>query len=111
MSAAPRAEAGFAIPQTFPNGRVDLALVRRVVTRAEALGFHSLWTQEHFGNAALARRVAVWGSPARCADTLRQIVAHGARLLILNPVFDEAPQLERAAAELIPAALGDGVSA
>jgi probable F420-dependent oxidoreductase len=36
---------GFAIPQTF-TGPVDVELIRKFVTRAEALGFDSLWVQE-----------------------------------------------------------------
>ena len=68
------------------------------------------WFGGFYGNAALARRVAVWGAPARCAEALRRIVALGARLLILNPVFDEAEQLERAAAELLPALGGAGAA-
>ena len=38
---------GIAIPQIFPQGQIDLGLVRQFVTRAEALGYHSLWVQEH----------------------------------------------------------------
>jgi probable F420-dependent oxidoreductase len=37
---------GMAIPQVFLDGAVDMALVRRVVQRAEALGFESLWATE-----------------------------------------------------------------
>jgi len=36
---------GIAIPQAF-TGSVDLELIRKFVTRAEALGFDSLWVQE-----------------------------------------------------------------
>lgn len=37
---------GISAPQVFLDGRVDMALVRDVAVRAEALGFHSLWVQE-----------------------------------------------------------------
>ena len=37
---------GIAVPQVFYPGSVDMALVRSFVTRAEALGFESLWVQE-----------------------------------------------------------------
>ena len=37
---------GIAIPQAFPDGNVDMELVRAYVTRAEALGYHSLWVQD-----------------------------------------------------------------
>jgi len=37
---------GIALPQVFYPGSVDMALVGSFVTRAEALGFESLWVQE-----------------------------------------------------------------
>ncbi len=37
---------GIAAPQTFPDGEVDLDLIRRYATRAEELGYHSLWVVE-----------------------------------------------------------------
>lgn len=37
---------GIATPQTFPDGEVDLDLVLRYATRAEELGYHSLWVVE-----------------------------------------------------------------
>ena len=37
---------GIAAPQTFPDGEVDLDLVQRYATRAEELGYHSLWVVE-----------------------------------------------------------------
>jgi probable F420-dependent oxidoreductase len=36
---------GIAIPQAFTNS-IDIELIRRFVSRAEALGFESLWVQE-----------------------------------------------------------------
>ena len=37
---------GIAIPQIFPDGPVDMTLIRDYVERAESLGYHSLWVQE-----------------------------------------------------------------
>jgi probable F420-dependent oxidoreductase len=37
---------GFALPQVFPDGAVDVELIRDIAARAEAAGFDSLWTQE-----------------------------------------------------------------
>ena len=37
---------GIATPQTFPDGEVDLDLILRYATRAEELGYHSLWVVE-----------------------------------------------------------------
>jgi probable F420-dependent oxidoreductase len=53
------------------------------------------WFGWYYGNPALAARVSVFGSEAECLDALSRIVAAGARLLILNPVFDEMEHLER----------------
>jgi alkanesulfonate monooxygenase SsuD/methylene tetrahydromethanopterin reductase-like flavin-dependent oxidoreductase (luciferase family) len=64
------------------------------------------WFGRFYGDATLARRVAVWGPPGKCIDTLADIAAGGARLLILNPVFDEGEQLERLAGEVMPALAG-----
>lgn len=41
-----RIPCGFAIPQVFPDGPVELDTIRSIATRAEELGFESLWTQE-----------------------------------------------------------------
>ena len=46
MDTTGRIGAGFAIPQVFPDGPVDRDVIRHVATRAEALGYDSLWTQE-----------------------------------------------------------------
>lgn len=39
-------EFGIAIPQAFPDGRIDPDAIAAFCARAEALGFHSLWSQE-----------------------------------------------------------------
>ena len=61
---------------------------------------------EYFGafyeRAELAAEVSVWGSPDQCVAGLRDVAAAGARLLVLNPVFDELAQLELLASEVVP---------
>ena len=37
---------GFAIPQVFPDGAIDLDEIRTIALKAESLGFDDLWTQE-----------------------------------------------------------------
>jgi len=37
---------GFALPQTFLDGGVDVEMVGRILARAEELGVHSVWVQE-----------------------------------------------------------------
>ncbi len=61
--------------------------------------------------AALARHYVrggwshVWvvGPPAACATGIREVVDAGAELILLNPLVDDAEQMERLAAEVIPA--------
>jgi probable F420-dependent oxidoreductase len=50
---------GIAIPQVF-NNSVDVELIRKFVTRAEVLGFESLWVQEQIiSDAAILEPVAL----------------------------------------------------
>ena len=49
-----------------------------------------------------AEPVAVTGPPDACVRGLREVADAGAELILLNPVFDEAEQMERLAAEVIP---------
>jgi probable F420-dependent oxidoreductase len=60
------------------------------------------WFGAFYGRAELATRVAVWGDVPECLEALDRVRAAGAGLLLLNPVFDEADQLERIAAEIAP---------
>jgi probable F420-dependent oxidoreductase len=47
--------------------------------------------------------VAVAGTPEDCVRGLRQIEEAGAELILLNPLYDDAEQMERLASEVIPA--------
>lgn len=88
-------------PASFPIGkRVYIAIDedrQRAATRLAE------WFAAFYGRAQLAEEVSVWGSPAECVEGLRDVVAAGARLLLLNPVFDEAEQLEQFASVIAPA--------
>jgi probable F420-dependent oxidoreductase len=55
-----------------------------------------------YGRSQLAAEVSVWGSVDQCVAGIREVVAAGARLVMLNPVFDEVEQLEILAAEVAP---------
>ena len=46
MNKQPGLSFGAAIPQIFPDGPVDMELVRTFAVRAEELCYHSLWVQE-----------------------------------------------------------------
>ena len=56
---------------------------------------------EAFGSRLLP--VAVLGPPEACVAGLREVAAAGAGLILLTALFDEAAQLERFAAEIVPA--------
>ncbi len=55
-----------------------------------------------YGRPQLAAEVSVWGSADQCATGLREVVDAGARLVMLNPVFDEVEQLETLVADVVP---------
>jgi alkanesulfonate monooxygenase SsuD/methylene tetrahydromethanopterin reductase-like flavin-dependent oxidoreductase (luciferase family) len=48
------------------------------------------------------------GPPEACAEGIRTVADAGAELILLNPLLDDAEQLERLAAEVIPALSGRG---
>lgn len=50
--------------------------------------------------------VAVSGSPSDCVEGLRDIARAGAEMIVLNPVDDDASQMERLAADVIPQVTG-----
>lgn len=87
-------------PLSFPiSKRVYIAIDEdetRAIRRLET------WFGRFYRDPALARRVAVWGSPDHCVERLAEIAGAGARLLVLNPVFDESEQVDRLAEAVIP---------
>lgn len=87
-------------PATFGLGkRVYIAIDR---DRDRAGRRLAEWFGGFYGKAALAAEVAVWGDVQECLDRLAEIVAGGARLLLLNPVFDPLEHLERFRSEIAP---------
>ena len=48
------------------------------------------------------RAFPVYGPPDACVRSLREVAEAGAELILLNPVFDEAEQMERLMAEVMP---------
>jgi probable F420-dependent oxidoreductase len=55
----------------------------------------------YYGAPGLANR-AVFGSPATCIKGLREVAQAGAELILLNPLFDEAAQMDRLASDVLP---------
>lgn len=60
------------------------------------------WFGVRYRFADMAPRVSIWGSREECVDKLGDLVRAGARHLLLNPVFDEAEQMETLASDVIP---------
>ena len=48
MALANQAKIGISLPQAFPDGPVQPAMVSRFAQRAEDLNYHSLWVQDRF---------------------------------------------------------------
>lgn len=55
----------------------------------------------HYGRPGWSG-IPVSGSPDACISGLREVAAAGAEMILLNPMVDEAEQLERLAAEVAP---------
>jgi probable F420-dependent oxidoreductase len=51
---------------------------------------------------ATIEAAAVAGPPAHCVAELREVARAGAELILFTPLFDQAGQMERLAAEVIP---------
>jgi len=47
-------------------------------------------------------RVAIYGPADACAKGLSEVAEAGAELILLNPLFDDAEQMERLSAEVVP---------
>jgi probable F420-dependent oxidoreductase len=55
----------------------------------------------HYGRGGL-EAVAVAGPPAECVAGLQEVTDAGAEMILLNPLVDDAEQMERLAAEVVP---------
>ena len=87
-------------PAGFPIGkRVYIAVDD---DRARAGRRLAEWFAAFYGRGEMAARVSIWGGVQECVDRLAEVVATGARLVMLNPVFDEREHLERFAADIAP---------
>jgi probable F420-dependent oxidoreductase len=88
-------------PASFPvSKRVYVAIDRDRDRAGKRL---TEWFGRYYGNAEMAARVSVWGSPQECVDRIAELTRAGVGLVILNPVFDQTEHLERLASDVIPA--------
>jgi probable F420-dependent oxidoreductase len=96
LAGSGRDPAGFPIAKRVYIAVDDDAGRARERMRA-ALG--RLYGSFHLGDLT---PVSVTGSPDDCARGLRDVTAAGAGMILLNPLFDDAGQMERLAAEVVP---------
>ena len=74
-------EIGIALPQNYPDGKVDVGFVRRFVERAEALEYHSLWVVEQvIGTIASLEPVSLLAYVAAISSRVRL----GTAVLVTN---------------------------
>ena len=63
---------GIGIPQGFPDGNIDLELIQRFVSRAEALGYDDLWVSEQItGKLSILEPTTLLGYVAALSKTIR----------------------------------------
>jgi probable F420-dependent oxidoreductase len=60
------------------------------------------WFGLYYRREEMAERVSIWGSADECVEKLQEIISAGARLVLLNPVFDMKEQMEILARDVIP---------
>ncbi|MCH8107594.1 MAG: LLM class flavin-dependent oxidoreductase [Chloroflexi bacterium] len=60
------------------------------------------WFGGRYNNAERASEVGVWGSVSHCIEQLAEVVAAGAGMLMINPVFDHMDHLELLSQEVAP---------
>ncbi len=56
---------------------------------------------QHYGRGGWSEHIFA-GPPDACAAGIQAVAEAGAQLILLNPLVDDAQQLERLAAEVIP---------
>lgn len=87
-------------PAEFAVGkRVYIAVDRDRERAAKRL---AEWFGAYYGAPDLAEKVSIWGAPEECAEKLGRIIAAGARVINLNPVYDLPEQMEILAGEVVP---------
>jgi probable F420-dependent oxidoreductase len=87
-------------PDTFRIGKRVYVHVDDDAARARRRLEDAL--EQHYGRGGWSEHIFA-GPAESCAEGIRAVADAGAELILLNPMADDAEQLERIAAELIPA--------
>jgi len=86
---------GFSVPQVFPDGKVDISVIRDISLSAEQMGYDSLWTQERIiGPSVSLEPIALMSYLAAITNEVRI----GVSVLVLP--FRSPPQLAKTLATL-----------
>jgi alkanesulfonate monooxygenase SsuD/methylene tetrahydromethanopterin reductase-like flavin-dependent oxidoreductase (luciferase family) len=89
-------------PATFRIAKRVYVHVDDDAERARAVMSDALHRIYGFSGRPDLTPVSVTGPPADVADGVRAVIDAGAQLVLLNPLADDAEQLERLAAEVVP---------
>ena len=93
-------------PDSFPISKRVYLAVDRDRGRAKA-GLDEFFQARYpwmiEANPNFVADICVWGSPQQCVDGLARVVDNGARMIVLNPLWDYVAQMEALAEEVIPA--------
>jgi probable F420-dependent oxidoreductase len=87
-------------PDTFRIGKRVYVHVEEDATRGRQRLEHAL--MRHYGRGGWSEHMHA-GPAEACSTSIREVADAGAELILLNPLLDDAQQLERLAAEVIPA--------
>jgi len=87
-------------PSTFRIGKRVYVYVDDDATRGRQRMEDAL--THHYGRGGWSEHILA-GAPEACASGIRAVAEAGAELILLNPLVDDAQQLERLAGEVIPA--------
>lgn len=87
-------------PENFTIAKRVFVVVDRDRQRAKKK--LSEWCAWYYGKPDLADKVGVYGKPNECGEQLAEVVAAGARMVILNPVCEMVNQLHVLAEDIVP---------
>jgi alkanesulfonate monooxygenase SsuD/methylene tetrahydromethanopterin reductase-like flavin-dependent oxidoreductase (luciferase family) len=96
------------------QGRKDFRIAKRVYIAVDddagrarermAAALHRIYSSMAEGTDL--SHAAVTGPPAACVEGLQAVADAGAEMILVNPLFDEAEQMERLAGEVLPQVSG-----
>ena len=92
-------------PASFPISKRVYLAVDQDPARAKARLDEFFWARYPWmiqSNPNFVADICAWGSPEQVADGLRPVLAAGAGMIVLNPLWDFVEQMEQLSEEVIP---------